>query len=1028
MSAGMIMCCAFAAAAQTNMVVQQARYELRAGEAVPIAAPQETVEFLAKATRRHVQIVTGAVTGGSPTAGGGLVAGPNRAGDQVLLGASLRMAPGEYTVTLSATSTAGEERQATLAVVVKPHLVVPSSATRPPVVLLNGWQTGFTDTCTVATSSSDTFGNLAQYLVADGVPVVYLFDNCLEDPSEPIEMLGNDLGDFLSTIKYDNGAQVPQIDLVGFSMGGLIARAYLAGLQPNETLIPPVTTLVRKLILIATPNFGSFVAGNYSTSLLGVPQSAELEPGSSFLWNLATWNQRGDDLRGVDAIAIAGNAGVYTPNLSGTGSLANASDGLVSLTSASVGFVGQKAAVTRIVPYCHVDPIVFTNVTLGSFICSAGGIANVINTTHPTGLIVRSFLAGTTDWSSIGTTPATDTYLSKNGGIYFGLQNASGGYAADLTGVTFGTVPLVNGGLSGTIYYVDYTFGTGVLTAVSQSLGSIGCGTLAEPLGYTSALRCKLSTAISSVGPLTGTGGKTLNAGAAITIAGAGLGTQCNGCKVLASPAGSSTGTQLTISSWTNTSITAKLPATLTGGVTIQVNAAAGSDAMFVVVIPTATLVVAPTSLQFAATAGGAAPAAQSIQITNSGSGTLSWTATASDPWISLSAASGTAPATLSVSVSPAGMAAGVYTGSVQIAVPSASNSPASIGVTLTVTEAAPTLAVAPQALTFQFTNGGAVPDAQNVAISNTGGGTLAWTASTSAYWLVASAASGTAPATLAVSVNPVNLAAGTYTGSVQIQSSGAAGSPAPVSVTLVVTGTPPAPAITSVANAATFQPGFATATWVSIFGTNLSQATYSWQNSDFVNGALPTSIEGVSVTIDGVAAYVAYISPTQINVLAPDDATNGNVQVQVMTAQQSSNSLAVPKTQFAPSFFTFNGAIVAARHADYSLVGAPNLLSGVVTTPAKPGETILLFGTGFGPTNPPLPTSQLFTTAEPLANPVQITFGGMPATVVFGGLAGPGLYQFNVTVPSLPNGDAAVLATISGVTSQKGVSVTVQQ
>ena len=51
-----------------------------------------------------------------------------------------------------------------------------------------------------------------------------------------------------------------------------------------------------------------------------------------------------------------------------------------------------------------------------------------------------------------------------------------------------------------------------------------------------------------------------------------------------------------------------------------------------------------------------------------------------------------------------------------------------------------------------------------------------------------------------------------------------------------------------------------------------------------------------------------------------------------------------------------------------------------------------------------------------------------MPATVVFGGLAGPGLYQFNVTVPSLPNGDAAVLATISGVTSQKGVSVTVQQ
>jgi uncharacterized protein (TIGR03437 family) len=458
------------------------------------------------------------------------------------------------------------------------------------------------------------------------------------------------------------------------------------------------------------------------------------------------------------------------------------------------------------------------------------------------------------------------------------------------------------------------------------------------------------------------------------------------------------------------------------------VNATAGSDSIFVVVIPTATLVAAPTTLQFAAAVGGAAPAAQSIQITNSGSGTLAWTATASDPWISLSAASGTAPSTLSVTVSAAGMAAGVYTGSVQIAAPSAANSPESIGVTLTVSAATPTLSVAPQSLTFQYANGGAVPGAQNVAISNTGGGTLAWTASTSAYWLVASAASGNAPATLSVSVNPVNLGAGTYTGTVQVQASGGAGSPAPVSVTLVVTGSPPAPAITSVANGATFQPGFAAATWVSIFGANLSQVTYSWQNTDFVNGALPTSIEGVSVTIDGVAAYVAYISPMQINVLAPDDATNGNVQVQVMTSGQTSNSLAVPKTQFAPSFFTFNGTYVAARHADYSLVGAPNLLSGVVTTPAQPGETILLFGTGFGPTNPPLPTSQLVTTAEPLANPVQITIGGMPATVVFGGLAGPGLYQFNVTVPSLPNGDAAVLATVSGVTSQTGVSVTVQQ
>jgi uncharacterized protein (TIGR03437 family) len=144
--------------------------------------------------------------------------------------------------------------------------------------------------------------------------------------------------------------------------------------------------------------------------------------------------------------------------------------------------------------------------------------------------------------------------------------------------------------------------------------------------------------------------------------------------------------------------------------------------------------------------------------------------------------------------------------------------------------------------------------------------------------------------------------------------------------------------------------------------------------------------------------------------------------------AQQNSNSLSIPKTSFAPAFFTFGGAYVAARHADYSLVGAPNLLPGVVTQPAKPGETILLFGTGFGPTNPPLPTAQLVTTAAPLANPVQVSIGGVTASVTFAGLVGPGLYQFNVTVPNLPNGDAAVSATIGGAATQTGVSVTVQQ
>ncbi len=229
--------------------------------------------------------------------------------------------------------------------------------------------------------------------------------------------------------------------------------------------------------------------------------------------------------------------------------------------------------------------------------------------------------------------------------------------------------------------------------------------------------------------------------------------------------------------------------------------------------------------------------------------------------------------------------------------------------------------------------------------------------------------------------------------------------------------------------NGASYQSGFAAATWVSIFGTNLSATTETWQADDFENNLLPTSLQGVSVTIDGVPAYVEYISPTQINVLAPDDAKLGAVAVEVTTAQQKSNSLTVQKQQFAPAFFTIGGgAYVAASHTNYTLVGKANLLPGVTTLPAARGEIVQMYGTGFGPTNPALPTAQLVTTPEELANTVQVTIGGMAASVQYAGLVEAGLYQLNVTVPAnLPSGDAAVIATIGGVQSQAGVSITVQ-
>src|SRR6516165_4683609 len=209
--------------AAVPMAMLQNSYEVRIGESTSILAPQETLSFLARAQSRQLSVQ------GQTAAG--LVVAPNDTQDGILLAPSSKATPGQYSVTLSATGETGEQRQTTLNVVVQPRASVPAGAARPPVVLLNGWQTGFTNSCPVATTSATTFGNLAQYLVADGVPSVYLFDNCLEDPNQSIETLAADLGTFLNSIKYSDGTQVPQFDLIGFNMGGLIARAYLSGLQ-----------------------------------------------------------------------------------------------------------------------------------------------------------------------------------------------------------------------------------------------------------------------------------------------------------------------------------------------------------------------------------------------------------------------------------------------------------------------------------------------------------------------------------------------------------------------------------------------------------------------------------------------------------------------------------------------------------------------------------------------------------------------------------------------------------------------------
>jgi len=76
-------------------------------------------------------------------------------------------------------------------------------------------------------------------------------------------------------------------------------------------------------------------------------------------------------------------------------------------------------------------------------------------------------------------------------------------------------------------------------------------------------------------------------------------------------------------------------------------------------------------------------------------------------------------------------------------------------------------------------------------------------------------------------------------------------------------------------------------------------------------------------------------------------------------------------------------------------------------------GPVVLLFGTGFGATNPVAPTDSVFSGADPLRTLPIIRFGNVSAPVAFGGVVSPGLYQFNLTVPEVPDGDVPITAQI---------------
>ena len=238
----------------------------------------------------------------------------------------------------------------------------------------------------------------------------------------------------------------------------------------------------------------------------------------------------------------------------------------------------------------------------------------------------------------------------------------------------------------------------------------------------------------------------------------------------------------------------------------------------------------------------------------------------------------------------------------------------------------------------------------------------------------------------------------------------------------------PGAPNITLVANAFGETPTIAPNMWVEIKGSNLAPSGDSriWQSPDFVNNRLPGQLDNVSVTVNGKAAFVYFISATQVNILTPPDAMSGPVPVQLTLNGVPSNTVMVQTALVAPSFFTFDGKNVVGTHLDGTLLGPVSLYPGL-STPAKPGETVILYGNGFGATSTPVVSGSLTQSGDLATSPV-FAIGGNPTRASFSGLISPGLFQFNVMVPAADaDGNAVLSAIYGGSATPSGVVLAIQ-
>lgn len=207
------------------------------------------------------------------------------------------------------------------------------------------------------------------------------------------------------------------------------------------------------------------------------------------------------------------------------------------------------------------------------------------------------------------------------------------------------------------------------------------------------------------------------------------------------------------------------------------------------------------------------------------------------------------------------------------------------------------------------------------------------------------------------------------------------------------------------------------------VYGTNLSYSTGSAFVVMPTAGWLPVDIDAVRVYVGGVAAPLYYVSPTQINFVIPAELRPGDVDFFTSHDGLAGPLVRITVHDAGPALYPWGQGMIASTHADGSIITKDH--------PAHAGETVVVYGTGLGKTDPQLATGSISMVAAQirLLSEFQVLVAGtalQSKSIQYAGVTPgiPGLYQVNLVLPKQVGRDPEIRIAIGNQISPAGMKL----